>query len=201
MQSNKAMQQPPTIQRIAELQQLIATFAGVERVYYLPNMSRKDADTDHSFGLALTCWYLQPKIAPELDLLEIFKLALAHDLVEIHAGDTFVFDNEGLQNKDNRERAAITQLRSDWPDFVDMADYAEKYMNKSSEEAKFVKAVDKLLPVLLLDLSGEKEWKRLAVTLEMEQKNKVSIRVSAYVSPYYEKLLAWLDERGNIPKH
>lgn len=194
------MSQPPSIERIAELQQLITQFAGVERIYYLPGLGRKDADTDHSYGLALTCWYLQPIIAPELDLLEIFKLAMAHDLVELHAGDAYIFDTEAVKGKEQRERAALARLKDDWPDFPGMADYAEEYMDKASEEAKFVKAVDKMLPVILCEQSGTAEWERLQVTLEMQRKHKVSMHVSPYISPYYEKLMDWLEGCGNILK-
>lgn len=190
----------PTLERIAALQQLIANFGSVERALDLPGTKRRENDNDHSFGLALTCWYLQPKIAPNLDLLEIFKYALTHDLVELHAGDTFAFDKAGIESKADREKAAVKQLRSDWNDFPDLSQYSEDYMNRISEEAKFVKAVDKLLPPIMIELSGKSEWKRLGITLEAEKENKQSLRVSEYISPYYELLLEWLDGRDNIPK-
>lgn len=190
----------PSIERIAELQALIAQFAQIDRALRLPNTQRHESDTDHSFGLALTCWYLQPKIAPELDLLEIFKIALAHDLVEIEAGDTFVFDESGKADKSDREHRAIAKLRSDWPDFSEMAQYAQLYDEKATEEARFVKAVDKMLPALMIELSGKTEWQRLDITLAMERENKVSMFVSDYIKTYYERMLSWLDEQNNIPK-
>lgn len=190
----------PTLERIAALQQLIANFGSVERALDLPGTKRRENDNDHSFGLALTCWYLQPKIAPNLDLLEIFKYALTHDLVELHAGDTFAFDKAGIESKADREKASVKQLRSDWNDFPDLSQYSEDYMNRISEEAKFVKAVDKLLPPIMIELSGKSEWKRLGITLEAEKENKQSLHVSEYISPYYELLLEWLDGRDNIPK-
>lgn len=187
--------------RLADLQQMIADFAKIKRVPQIGDNGVAENDVEHSFGLALTCWYLQPKIAPELDLLKILQLALAHDIVELHAGDTFIFDEEKLATKEQRERAALEQVRSDWPDFSELAKHAEDYMDKIDEEARFVKAVDKILPVIMVDI-GEKAvfWDRHNVTLDMERNNKVTIRVSDYVSPYYEKLIEWLDERGNIPK-
>ena len=191
----------PSMDRLAELQQLIADFAKVERVPHLADNGRPENDVEHSFGLALTCWYLQPKIAPQLDLLKIFQYALAHDIVELHAGDTYVFDEGLVATKDERERAALTQISYDWPDFSELTIYAEGYMDKADEEAKFVKAVDKLLPVIMIDI-GEKQvwWHKYNVTLEMEREHKKSIRVSNYVSPYYELLIDWLDKNGNIPK-
>jgi putative hydrolase of HD superfamily len=190
----------PSLERIAALQQLIANFGGVERALNLPNTQRRENDNDHSFGLALTCWYLQPKIAPTLNLLEIFKYALTHDLVELHAGDTFAFDKAGMEGKMDREKAAVNQLRQEWPDFAELPQYTEGYMNRESEEAKFVKAVDKLLPPIMIELSGRSEWKRLGITLDAEKENKKSLYVSEYSKPYYNLLLEWLDTRGNIPK-
>lgn len=190
----------PSVDRIAELQQLIAQFGAVERVLDLPGTSRRENNNDHSYGLALTCWFLQPKIAPGLDLLKVFKYALAHDIVELHAGDTFAFDKEALKRKPKREKAAVKQLREDWPDFPELPEYADQYMDRFEDEARFVKAVDKLLPVIMIDLTGKSEWERLGVTLADERENKVSIHVSEYMSPYYDLLLKWLDDRNNIPK-
>lgn len=191
----------PSMDRLADLQQLIADFAKVKRVPHLADNGQPENDVEHSFGLALTCWYLQPKIAPELDLLKILQHALAHDIVELHAGDTFIFDEENWATKEERERAALKQIEGDWPDFPEFTKHAADYMDKTDDEARFVKAVDKLLPVIMVEL-GEKEkfWNKHNITLKMERDNKVTIHVSDHASPYYEKLIEWLDERNNIPK-
>lgn len=187
--------------RLADLQQLIADFAKVKRVPHLADNGQSENDVEHSFGLALTCWYLHPKIAPQLDLAEILKYALAHDIVELHAGDTFIFDEENWSTKEEREKAALVSLREDWSDFKELSDYAEGYMQKISEEAKFVKAVDKLLPVIMVELGERDEfWRRHKITLEMERENKVTIKVSEMMAPYYELLCDWLEQRGHMYK-
>jgi putative hydrolase of HD superfamily len=188
------MSEHPSVERIAELQQFIADFSRIERVPELADTGRKENDVEHSFGLALTCWYLAPKLASELSLEKILCYALAHDTVEIHAGDTFIFaPKEELATKSDREEAALVQLRQDWPDFPEMIDAAETYKNKANEEAKFVKAVDKMLPALMVNL-GEKEafWQRHKITLEMEIQEKVSLKVSDAFAPYYDRLIEWL---------
>ena len=190
----------PTVERLAELQQFVANFSKVNRVFELADTGRMENDVDHSYSLALICWYLAPKIAPELNEAKIFKYALAHDTVELYAGDTFVFaDKEVLASKSEREDAALEQLYNDWPDFAEMVDHAKGYKEKIDEEAKFVKAVDKILPLLTIEL-GESSafWQRHKITLEMERKNKVTILVSDYVAPYYERVLVWLEDRGNM---
>jgi putative hydrolase of HD superfamily len=190
----------PTIDRLADLQQLVAEFSKVMRVPQLGDTGRLENDVDHSFGLALTCWYLAPKIAPGLDMTKIFKYALSHDIVELHAGDTFVFaSDDEIASKSAREDAALARLYDEWSDFTDMVDSAKGYKNKIDEEAKFVKAVDKILPLLVIELGESSEfWNRHKITLDMERENKVTIKVSDHVAPYYEKIIIWLEERGNM---
>lgn len=188
----------PSIQRISELQQFINKFGAVSRAFNLND--RLENDLEHSYGLALICWYLAPKIAPELNLEKIFKYALAHDTVEVHAGDTFVFaDAEHIASKSEREDAALEQLYQEWPDFTEMVDHAKGYKEKVDEEARFVKAVDKILPLLVIELGeGSEFWNRHKITLDMERENKVTILVSDYVAPYYERTIMWLEGRGNM---
>lgn len=188
----------PSVERLGELQQFVTNFSKVARVPRFED--RPENDVEHSYGLALICWYLAPKIAPELNLEKIFKYALAHDTVEIYAGDTFVFaEAEALQSKSAREDAALKQLYQEWPDFKEMVDYAKGYKEKIDEEAKFVKAVDKILPLLVIELGESSEfWNRHKITLDMERENKVTIRVSDYVAPYYERVILWLENRGNM---
>lgn len=186
----------PSINRLAELQQFIADFAKVERMPQLADTGRAENDVEHSFGLALTCWFLANKIAPELSLEKILCYALAHDTVEIYAGDTFVFGGEEeIASKAGREAAALKKLRVEWPDFSEMIDAAAGYNDKIDEEARFVKAVDKILPVVMVNL-GEKGifWNRHKITLDMEKENKHTIEVSNIVAPYYQKLIDWLSD-------
>jgi putative hydrolase of HD superfamily len=192
----------PSVERLGELQQFVANFSKITRVPLFLDTGRLENDVDHSYGLALTCWFLAPKIAPELNMEKIFKYALSHDIVELYAGDTFVFaEAEKVDSKSEREDAALEQLYKDWPDFSEMIDYAKGYKEKIDDEARFVKAVDKILPLLVIEL-GESSafWNKHKITLDMERRNKVTIHVSHYVSPYYEKTIAWLEGRDTMHK-
>lgn len=187
--------------RLAELQQLIADFAKIRRAVPLADTHDAENDVEHSYGLAMTCWYLHDKIAPELDLSKILRYALSHDIVELHAGDTYPWDEAAVATKYEREKAAMRQIEKDWHDFSALIEFAEGYADKHDEEAKFTYAVDKLLPIFMIELGDAKTtWNKKQLTLEMERINKVTILKSEIVAPYYEKLLEWLDERGNIPK-
>lgn len=191
-----------SIERIADLQQLIADFASIDRTLNLANKSRFENDVDHSFGLALTAWFLAQKIAPDLNLQEVFKYALAHDIVEIHAGDTFLFGpSEYLASKSDRENAALERLATEWPDFPELIEYARGYKEHRDEEAKFVYALDKLLPILMVNL-GEKSvfWNRHKITKETLIEKKKRIKVSKYMKPYYDELIKLLEDSNDFYK-
>lgn len=194
--------QYPSIQRIAELQLFITSLAKIDRTQHLADIGRAENDVEHSFGLALTCWFLAARVAPELNLERILCYAIAHETVEVYSGDTFIYgDPSDIATKSDRENTAIKKLYSEWPDFTEMVDAAKRYKNKTDEEVKFVSAVDKLLPALMINL-GEKStfWNRHKITLEMEIENKHSIEVSDRVAPYYRKLIDWLKESNECYK-
>lgn len=187
--------------RLAELQQMIADFAKVTRAVPLANTNDGENDVEHSYGLAITCWFLHDKLAPELDLGKILRYSLAHDIVELHAGDTYPWDEAAVATKYEREKAALRQIEKEWQDFSAIVEFAEGYADKVDEEAKFVYAVDKLLPVMMIELADAKTiWSEKELTLAMERENKTTILKSEILTPYYEMLLDWLNERGNIPK-
>ena len=195
------MKDYPSVDRIADLQRLIADFANVRRAVPMADIHDGENDVEHSYGLAITCWYLHNKIAPQLDLGKILQYALAHDIVEIHAGDTYPWDTAAVATKYEREKEAMRTIEKDWPDFKALTQRAEGYQDKVDEEAKFAYAVDKLLPVIMIELGdASKIWRQKQLTLEMEQENKVTILQSDILAPYYDMIIDWLDERGNIPK-
>lgn len=186
----------PTVQRIAELQQLIIEFSKISRVIQMPGTIRLENDAEHSYGLALTCWFVALKVAPKLDLEKILLYAIAHDIVEIYSGDTYVFDIEGVKTKDKRESLALERLRQEWPDFVELIDAAEGYRDRRDAEAKFVYTIDKMLPPLLVNL-GEKEafWIKNKVTKEMHEAEKSKkMQYSPEALPYLEALNKWLTD-------
>jgi len=193
----------PLIERIVELQQLVAEFSEILRAVPLMKTGRKENDVDHSFGLALTCWFLAPKIAPHLDLSKILRYALAHDIVELYAGDMFAFSDQSLlATKSDREDAALAQIAEDWPDFPELAQYAKDYKEKIDAEAKFVYSIDKILPVVMVK-TGEDEsfWKRHKITKEMhEAEKRKKMRHSPEVLPYLDMLNEWAANPDNFYK-
>jgi len=179
----------PTIQRLIEFHSLLLKFQAIERVTHVPDAFRAENDTEHSYNLALTAWFLADYF-PKLDRDLVIRYALIHDLVEIHAGDTYVYaDKAILDTKKEREAAALKQLQQDWPDFPALTEHITAYETHSSEEAKFVYALDKIMPIMVIFLGKGYTWQKEHITLDQLHRIKhEKVAVSAQIKPYYEEL-------------
>lgn len=180
----------PNAQRLIDLQQLMVQLAAVERRVRLPEpMGRFENDVEHTYTLAMAAWFLSESF-PELDRGTLIQLALAHDLLEVHAGDTFVFAKDNsLATKQERETAAVKQLEGGWSDFPELLTAIHEYERRESAEAKFVYALDKVMVITLNILNGGSSWREHGVTFEQfvaEKEAKVPISPDIYA--YYRQI-------------
>jgi 5'-deoxynucleotidase YfbR-like HD superfamily hydrolase len=188
----------PSIDRIAELQQLVASFAQIKRTNKLVDNEGLENDVEHSYGLALTCWFLYPHVAPELNLAKIIQYALVHDLAEIYAGDFyFLLSPDEQKKKKIEESKAVSRLQHEWKnDFPGLTDTLIDYEEKRDEESWFVYAVDKILPPIMINMH-EKEayYERWKLDKEaLFQKKRETIGKSKHVAIYIDRYLEWLDD-------
>lgn len=181
----------PTLPRLLELQKLLQKFAKIDRVLERKHgkTMRAETDTEHSYNLAMTAWYLAPYF-PELNKDSVIRLALAHDLVEIHAGDTYIYASETeLASKPARERAAAEQLRTDWPDFAEMHETITEYEERQTPEARFIYALDKIMPVMLIYIHDGYTWKKHDISVAMlHEAKRDKVAISPEIQLYYDAL-------------
>lgn len=155
------------IKDLKDIVDLSYKFAEIERDMLYPNRERPENDAEHTFQLALVAWHIMEKDKLPLDQETVFKIALAHDLVEVHAGDVPLWGKNGHDEKDSREKEAISVLERDFPKNKEMIDAIREYKERKSDEAIFVYAVDKLVPFIQQLNTGGAIWKKHGVTLEM----------------------------------
>ncbi len=74
----------------------------------LSDASRKENDAEHSWHIALMAYLLQEYVEEPVEVSKVMLMVLIHDLVEIDAGDTYAYDEEGAKTKDERERRQLT---------------------------------------------------------------------------------------------
>ncbi|HSX05234.1 MAG TPA: HD domain-containing protein [Candidatus Saccharimonadales bacterium] len=116
---------------------------------------RYENDAEHSWSLALLACALAPHVDPKLDIGKVAQYATVHDMVEIHAGDTSNFASDSQKaSKEAREAQALRQLETSLAAFPWAVETLHAYEAQTSDEAQFVRSVDKILP-LLFDIADE----------------------------------------------
>ncbi len=193
-------------ERMLEFQKFLDMFWDIERRIFLPDHARKDrleTDTEHSYHLAMHAWFLSQHF-PGLNKEKILKYALAHDLVEIYAGDVMAIGRTDKEQaaKEAREKEAFERITAEWADFPEMLEALKAYEEKSDAEAVFVNALDKITPILHQFNSKGKTWKkwdmdRAEVLHHKDTKTKHSKEVNALWKELRKVLLEhpeWFNE-------
>jgi putative hydrolase of HD superfamily len=127
---------------------------------------RRENDAEHSWHLALMVLLLAEYADEPVDVARTLSLVIVHDLVEIYAGDTFLYDEAGRVDQAERERRAADRLFALLPD--DQAGWLrqlwDEFEERATPEARFAKAMDRLQP-LLLNFNGRGgTWRTVGVT-------------------------------------
>lgn len=168
-------------------------FRKVIRVARIPNDTRMENDVEHSCQLAMVAWFLIDQNKLKLNKERVFMYSLAHDLVEIYAGDTFFLDQESSLSKHKREKEALKKIQKRFSKFKTLIRVIEQYEKREDKESKFVYALDKLIPPIQVYLENGKLWHETKSLFESVLENKnPKIKISKDVDKYWQELLAEL---------
>ena len=66
----------------------------IQRRTLLTDGTRRENDAEHSWHIALMCMIFSEYAKEKPDAMHSANLCIAHDLIEIYAGDTFAFDKQ-----------------------------------------------------------------------------------------------------------
>lgn len=125
---------------------LVGKGVQVKRIPNGPDGERENI-AEHSFMLSVIAGRTAKELGLDLDGETLENNARFHDLLEIKVGDTNTFNltPQELENKEKAEHAALEELLDELPGWI--ADYLKKYEAQDSDEARTVRAIDKLLPL------------------------------------------------------
>lgn len=156
--------------------------------------SRKETDAEHAWSLALVACAVAPRIDDSLDVGKIAQLAIVHDLVEIHAGDVSIWaDDNALEAKEENEAKALQKLAKDFASFPWLIENITEYEEKSSNEALFVYAVDKLIPFFFRILVKPTPFERKKLKLEQFrtgiQRSRRKAQSHPVIGRYFDEML------------
>ena len=153
-----------TIEFVLEVDKL----KGVLRKVRPISEERYENTAEHSWQIALFAMSLADVLDLKIDVNRVVAMLLVHDLGEIDAGDKFVFAHEGWEERKAAELKALERicgltpgktcdfLVSLWKEF----DVGESY------EARFAKAIDRSMPVLLNLNNNGGSWVENGVSYE-----------------------------------
>ena len=132
----------------------------------LSGHGRKENDAEHAWHMAIMAWLLREYSNEEVDLATVMLTCLIHDLVEIDAGDTYAYDEEAKKNQKGREDAAKERIFSMLPEDqkAELMKLFDDFEELRTPEARFVRAMDNLQPLLLNNSNNGDDWKAHGVS-------------------------------------
>lgn len=134
---------------------------GVERRTLIMDRSRQENTAEHSWHLGMAVMVLAEYGPRGMNLGHALKLAAIHDLPEIEAGDTFVYDTVAHIGKAEREQEAMNVLGGYLPQdlAVEVRALWDEFEEKKTPEARYVSALDRMMPLLNNYNTGGHSWR------------------------------------------
>jgi len=142
---------------------------GVLRQTMLAGPGRRENSAEHSWHLAVMALALGEHAPAGTDIGRVTAMVLVHDLVEIDAGDLFVYADAARQaRQEEAERVAADRIFALLP-----ADQAasfrglwDEFEERRTPEARFARALDRLQPMLANLSAGGGTWKEHGITAD-----------------------------------
>ena len=153
-----------------EIQFILAVDAlkNVQRRNYNADDSRRENTAEHSWQIVILAQILYPyaKNKEQVDLLRVIRMLSIHDLVEINAGDTFLFDEEQMKGKFEREKIAAQKIFGilDEPLQSEFYNMWIEFEEEETPDAIFACSIDRIMPFILNSNTSGKSWTEAGIT-------------------------------------
>ena len=192
-----------------KLQKQVAFIKEIDKVKYilrqskLFNSNRRENDAEHSWHLAVMAIVLAEHSEKPINLLKVLKMLLIHDIVEIDAGDTFVYDTTKDHNNTEEELAAAQRIFGILPEeqTEELITLWEEFEAAETNEAKFAKSMDRFEPLLQSATNNGGTWVEHDVPYhKVYNVNKAIKEGSSTIWKYAEGLLNESVEKGFLKK-
>jgi putative hydrolase of HD superfamily len=159
----------------------IDALKNVQRRNYNADDSRRENTAEHSWQIIILAQILFPyaKNRADIDLLRVIRMLSIHDLVEIEAGDTFLFDEAAMVGKFEREKLSAQNIFGilDDPIRSEFFNLWLEFEEEQTPDAIFACAIDRIMPFILNSHTSGKSWTEAAVT-EKQVRNMLENAIS-----------------------
>lgn len=171
------------------------------RQTHLTHHGRRENDAEHAWHMAMMIYLLKEYANEEIDIAKTMMMALIHDIVEIDAGDTYAYDDQGLLSQKEREEKAAKRIFGLLPDDQRDELYAlfEEFEAYESAESKFAHAIDNFQPLLLNDSNNGGDWQEHDVSAKrILQRHQLTKKGSKQIGEYSEQMIQKHVKLGNL---
>jgi putative hydrolase of HD superfamily len=146
----------------------IDALKGVLRRSYVLSGDRSENSAEHSWHVALMAVLLAEHANEPVDSSRVVRMLLVHDVVEVDAGDTYVYDPAGAQAKSEREARAAGRLFGLLPEDQgrELRALWEEFEEGRTPDARFAAALDRLMPVLHNVHTAGRSWREHGITAD-----------------------------------
>ena len=175
----------------------------IQRKTKLFNSDRNENDAEHSWHLAVMALILTQHANTDIDILKVVKMVLIHDIVEIDAGDVFIYDTQKNHSNTDEELMAAKRIFGILPkeqaeEFIAVW---EEFEAGETNEAKFARSMDRLEPLLQNTSNNGGTWREFDVDYQkVYEKKKVIKAGSESIWNYAETLIDDSVTRGILKK-
>ncbi len=127
---------------------------------------RLENSAEHSWHVATMALLMEEHANEPVDISRVLKMLLMHDMVEIDAGDTFVYDAAASELQSEKELQAAKRLFGMLPkeQGEELFSIWCEFESAASADAKFAKALDRFIPMLLNFNNQGIGWRENGVT-------------------------------------
>ncbi len=172
----------------------------VERSTYISDGTRAENSAEHSWHLCLMAMVLQSYSPQLVQLGRVLELLTAHDLVEVYAGDTQIFDLEGQKTQVAREEQAARKLFGILPEAQEgyFHDLVAEFEQGATPEARFAKAIDQLHPAWLHWGAHSKNSPDIIPASSYLERKKAALEGFPVLWEFLQEIISSATQRGLI---
>lgn len=187
------------INQILKFTAEIDKMTSVSRRTMLIDESRRENDAEHSWHIAVMAMLFKDYAPEGCDIGKAVQMCVVHDLIEIYAGDTFAYDVNANQDKEEREKLAADKLFGELPDNLgtDLRSLWEEFDEMATPTAKYATAMDRIQPYLHNTLTKGRTWVEGKPTVAMVDKRiGPALEAIPQLKDWYDKNIQRALEKG-----
>ena len=149
-------------------------------------LNRYENSAEHSWSVSLVALLLKDFFPATLNIDRIIKMLIVHDIVEIDAGDKFIY-SEAHCDTENEEKAAERIFGIlPHPLKSELKELWEEYETRKTLESKYAYLIDRITPLICNLNNNGQSWVENSISYEQV------IAKNGFVSDLSPELWKWL---------